>query len=288
MERVGSQGLLFQEYAAPNTRYSRQRSVHQHRDTLAIPGGYLEGVNAPRALIIDLDDTLIDSTASADRVWLNVAEAFAGRLNRSVAVIDQALLDAREWYWDCPNRHHEGRMNLDKARLDVVLRGFEAMGIKDKGLAEAFTAAYTEGRIDAIEPFPGAIEAVQQLREMGLKLALITNGQAMTQRKKVDVFELELLFDSVLIEGELGFGKPEPKVYERALRDLNAAAGETWMVGDNLEWEVGVPQSMGMSGVWVDWKKEGLPAEASIKPDLIIHSVAELPGHVEKALANQY
>lgn len=251
------------------------------KSTHAIPGGgYLPGVNAPRALIIDLDDTLIDSTASADRVWLNAAEAFAGRLDRSVAVIDQALLDAREWYWDCPKRHHEGRMNLDQARLDVVLHGFEAMGVQDKALAEAFTAAYTAGRIDAIEPFPGAIEAVQQLREMGLKLALITNGQAMTQRKKVDVFELELLFDTVLIEGELGYGKPEPRVYERALKDLGAQARETWMVGDNLEWEVGVPQSMGMGGVWVDWKGEGLPKETGIKPDLMIRSVAELPGCV--------
>ncbi len=66
------------------------------------------------------------------------------------------------------------------------------------------------------------------------------------QRSKINRFGLADLFDLILIEGEVGFGKPDPRVYERALESLGVAAGDTWMVGDNLEWDVAEPQRQGI------------------------------------------
>ena len=48
------------------------------------------------------------------------------------------------------------------------------------------------------------------------------------------------------------------------------------MVGDNLEWEVAVPQSLGMVGVWVDFAGKGLPYATKVKPDYIVRSISEL------------
>jgi len=51
------------------------------------------------------------------------------------------------------------------------------------------------------------------------------------------------------------------------------------MVGDNLEWEVEVPQRLGIYAIWLDTHDVGLPAESTIRPDRIIRSLAELlPG----------
>jgi len=63
----------------------------------------------------------------------------------------------------------------------------------------------------------------------------VTNGGADGQRAKIERFALAAHFDYVGIEGEVGFGKPHRDAYEAALRALGATAGETWMVGDNLE-----------------------------------------------------
>ena len=41
--------------------------------------------------------------------------------------------------------------------------------------------------------------------------------------------EFAELFDSILIEGELGFGKPDPRIYMRALKELNVTAVDAWM-----------------------------------------------------------
>ncbi len=56
--------------------------------------------------------------------------------------------------------------------------------------------------------FPDAHATLDRLKELGVKLALITNGAAEPQRAKVVRFALEHRFDHIQIEGEHGFGKP--------------------------------------------------------------------------------
>jgi putative hydrolase of the HAD superfamily len=124
--------------------------------------------------------------------------------------------------------------------------------------------------------FPGAHEAIDALKAHGVKLALVTNGAAETQRAKVERFALTHRFDHIQIEGEHGFGKPDERAYLHAMQALGVTAPETWMVGDNLEWEVEVPQRLGIYAIWMDWHGGGLPAGSTIKPDRIIRSLTEL------------
>ena len=98
-------------------------------------------------------------------------------------------------------------------------------------------------------------------------LALVTNGAAAPQRAKVERFDLARRFDHVQIEGEHGFGKPEERAYLHAMQALGVAASETWMVGDNLEWEVAAPQRLGIYAIWHDVTGEGLPPDSPVKPD---------------------
>ena len=110
----------------------------------------------------------------------------------------------------------------------------------------------------------------------GTRLALLTNGAAVAQRRKITRFELADLFDAILVEGELGFGKPDERVYERALSALDVKPSDAWMVGDNLEWDVAAPQKLGLSGIWIDTRGRGLPEQSSVRPDHIVRSLAEL------------
>jgi putative hydrolase of the HAD superfamily len=54
------------------------------------------------------------------------------------------------------------------------------------------------------------------------------------------------------------------------------SAPETWMIGDNLEWEIEVPQRLGIYAIWMDAHGDGLPADTTVKPDRIIRSLTEL------------
>jgi putative hydrolase of the HAD superfamily len=224
-----------------------------------------------------MDDTILTLTGTATRCWSDLCTTYAPRLGDLVVEELQTLLNTtRAAYWRDPARHRPGRLDLIGARRTILGQVLDQLGIQDPDLAQEMAHAFTEAQLSSIEAFPGAIDAVRTLRDRGVKLALITNGEAAEQRRKITRFDLDPLFDTVIVEGEFGVGKPDPAVYHHALDALGATPQDAWMVGDNLEWEVAVPKQLGLYTVWVDFEGKGLPASARVQPDRIIHNLAEL------------
>ena len=243
---------------------------------------YQNGNTLPPAMLIDMDDTIITLTETSTRCWGDLCVTFAPRLpvrathEEMLATLNQIRLE----FWRDPARHRPYRMDLMGSRRAILTQLLNQLGMAEgeeaAALAHEMAHHFTEAQLGTITAFPGAIEAVRELRARGVKLALITNGEGREQRRKIERFALAPLFDCVMVEGEFGKGKPDPEVYHHALNTLNVAPHETWMVGDNLEWEVAVPKQLGIYTVWVDFAAKGLPADAPAQPDRIIRNLAEL------------
>jgi putative hydrolase of the HAD superfamily len=125
--------------------------------------------------------------------------------------------------------------------------------------------------------FPDARRLLITLRDRGLPLALVTNGDAREQRAKIERHGLAPFFGAIVIEGEFGAGKPDAAVYETALAALGVAAGaDVWMVGDHLEFDVAGPQRLGLRAAWLDRPGVGVPAGAGIRPDRIVRGLDEM------------
>lgn len=210
---------------------------------------------------------------------LAIAQDLAAELgpHEPQAVADQ-LEAALTLFWSDPERHKVARFGIAEARRSVVRETFAALRPLSEDLADRFAAQFTAARDAMTVCFPGAIEGLQALRDHGIRLALITNGSAATQRAKIQRFDLAGFFDHIQIEGEVGFGKPEARAYHHAMAALGARPHETWIVGDHLEWEVRTPQSLGLTAVWCDGFAKGLPGDAPCTPDHIVVSLSELPG----------
>jgi putative hydrolase of the HAD superfamily len=231
----------------------------------------------PKAILFDMDDTILAYDNVADVVWAVVCNEFAARLDGvQPSALRTAIDQHRAWFWSDPERHRRGRLDLEFARREVVSGAFRRLGVEVPPVAEEIGLAYAKRREDAIEPFPGALETLGTMREKGVRLAIVTNGAAESQRRKIDRFGLEPYFDYVLIEGEFGAGKPEERVYMHALDQLDAGTDEAWMVGDNLEWEVAAPQRIGIFSIWMDGRRKGLPESTAVRPDRIINALPEL------------
>ena len=165
--------------------------------------------------------------------------------------------------------------------MQIAREAFETLEERGCGrLSEADAVGFAERfhaeRERSMVPFPGALETLDELRARGVRLALVTNGQAEIQRAKIERYDLARRFDHVQVEGEHGFGKPEDRAYLHALETLNVEAHEAWMVGDNLEWEVVAPQRLGLTAVWFDPRGVGLPRGSTVRPDRIIRDLTEL------------
>ncbi len=232
----------------------------------------------PRAILLDLDDTIVDFSGGAEACWLAACEAARQRFDGfDPAALVEAINRRREWYWSDPDRHREGRRDLRAASALIVAAAFVELDVAPPAdEARAIANDYRDRRDDGLSLIPGAVDAVERLRARGLRTALVTNGTAADQRAKIERFDLARLFDHVQIEGEFGAGKPEERVYRAALDALDVRPEQAWFAGDNLEWDVAAPQRLGMYGVWVDHLGHGLPPDPPTTPDRTVRALAEL------------
>lgn len=159
-------------------------------------------------------------------------------------------------------------------RFESWQHALAACGVEDDSLARDLDARFERERGNANPFVPGADEALTALGER-FRLGIVTNGIPDVQRTKLINTALTERFDPIIVSGELGIGKPDPRIYEQALKGAGSTAEETIMVGDNFRRDVAGAQEIGIRGVWISI---GRPSpDPSVTPWLTIESLAELP-----------
>jgi len=228
----------------------------------------------PRAVLLDLDDTIIESGPGADVAWREACEAEAARsVGTDLEALIEGVLRIREWFWADPERHRRGRTDPIPANTAIAAQALGELGHEEE-LARGIATGYRARRDTQVLIFPGALETLDWLRAEGFVTALVTNGNHGDQQAKIERFDLARHFDLIWIEGERGVGKPEIETYLGVLEGLALAPSDAWFVGDNIEWDVRAPQSLGMQGVWVSATAE--PPPAGVQPDATIAALGEL------------
>jgi len=236
----------------------------------------------PRAILFDMDDTILAVAGSARRVWMRIAEEFTAVLAPLSPEDFVIAIEAQSRrLWNDAEWNRQWRVRLVEARRHVVASAFAFVASTGRPIPTAeigykMADLFTVLRDEELSLFPDAHKTLDQLKQRGVRLALITNGAAEPQRAKVIRFALAERFDHVQIEGEHGFGKPEERAYTHAMEALGVSPQETWMVGDNLEWEIVAPQRLGIYAIWYDGYGTGLPPDCAVRPDRIIRSLTEL------------
>ena len=238
----------------------------------------------PKAILFDMDDTILNSTGKSAECWQTLAQQFAPACGGvHPEALCQAMVESSRWFWSDPDRHRTGRLDMMAARTKVIADALQQLGIADETLPREMAKVLRALRDDAMSFFPEAVEVLTALQAMPIALALVTNGEPGEQRAKIERFELASYFETIVVEGEFGIGKPDLQVYRHTLDLLGVVPREAWMVGDNLEWDVLGPQRVGMRGIWLDARGSGLPPGMSLHPDRIIRSLTELLEDVKRA-----
>jgi putative hydrolase of the HAD superfamily len=233
----------------------------------------------PRAMLIDMDDTIISAYSKPEAAWLAVASEFKDEIPLTPQELATTITTAGRAFWMTAGP--EWRLKLREARHVVVAKGFEMLRDAGRPTPPDEMIVILGNRFDAYREeqmyvFPDAHAAIDEFKARGIKLALVTNGPGDIQRPKIERFALQHRFDHIQIEGEHGFGKPDDQAYLHALQMLGVSAEETWMIGDNLEWEVVAPQRLGIYAIWMDVHGDGLPEGSTIKPDRVIRKLSDL------------
>lgn len=223
-----------------------------------------------KAIYFDLDDTLC---AYWDACKQGLRETFAAVAvaGFSPAQVGDAWATAfREF---CPHLRDLGfyekyLVEGGHTRLEQMRRTLDLLGITDEALALRLANTYLVRRHDALKLFPDALSVLGTLRER-YPLGLITNGPADVQREEIRLLELESHFSFVFIEGELGFGKPEPEVFRQAAEAAGCEPIELLFVGNSYKHDIAPAIAAGWKTAWIRRDSDVPPSASGVteKPE---------------------
>lgn len=202
-------------------------------------------------LLIDLDNTLVDREACFAR-W---AEAF---------VAEHELAHAVPWLVE-----HDAGGYTPRHLFFERVRAHFGVAHSVKELVEAYREAYPRMMQP---PAPQAVAVLEQLRDAGWKIAVVTNGDA-SQAVKLEAAALTELVDACCISEVEGVAKPHPEIFRRAAARCDSALDGAWMVGDNPEADIAGAVALGLKTVWIDHGRTW--AEKDYAPTAIARDLTE-------------
>ena len=127
------------------------------------------------------------------------------------------------------------------------------MGIFNEGTkgADVWRCLFTYCWPLAAVKYPFTEPTLIRLKEMGLKLGIITNGEHDLQWNKLRLLNFDYLFDEIVISGDVGVQKPETKPFEVMSKKLGIEPQNLLYVGDNPLNDVEGSRKAGYTPVWV-------------------------------------
>jgi len=237
-------------------------------------------IRRPRALLLDLDDTLLDHSRTSESVRRAcdlIASTFPG--------FDPSQLEAandRVWieYWpEIETLAWTGGMDGATSSREAWRRTLHACGSSDESIVEFAFERHQDLERKARRPFPDVGDVLTCAAELDLRLALVTNGPPDLQRDKLRGLGLTHSFDSIVISADVGAAKPDPAPFLVAIEQLDIEPADAWHVGDSLLTDVAGALAAGITAVWLNRsglaRQDGAPV-----PDLEITSLAELADHL--------
>lgn len=189
-----------------------------------------------KAVLFDLDGTLYDRDRLAAALFREQYAAFADELHG--IAYERFLHDVQEM-----DDHGYG---VKEAGYRTLVRTW---GL-DTGLADRLVEHFFESYDGHCRLSDDVRRTLEELRRRRLKLAVVTNGMSVRQRRKIAGLGLENAFDAILVSEEEGVRKPEAELFRRALARCGVAAHDALFVGDHPVVDVEGAHRAGLKAVW--------------------------------------
>lgn len=204
-------------------------------------------MSAMRAVIFDLDDTLIDQSSAARAASIGWGRGHGlGGSDEELATSWSTI--ATPHYRRYQRREvtfaEQRRARVREFLPHLDLAGDEAADDAFGGYLELYEAGWT--------CYPDAVPALRRVREAGLLAAILTNGEHAHQRLKLELMGLTDEVDEMFTSDQFPLGKPDPAPFLGTCSALGIEPGEALMVGDSLVADVEGALGAGLDAVLLD------------------------------------
>jgi putative hydrolase of the HAD superfamily len=220
-------------------------------------------VAALRAIIFDLDDTLVDQAGAARRAVVGWA-AEHGISGADVAHRWEAVSDRHY------RRYQSRELGFQEQRR---ARAREFLGVEVTDVeADALFAGYLTRYEAQWVAFDDAVPTLRRVRDAGLRTVVLTNGDDDHQRLKLDLTGLAAEVDLHVSTSTLPASKPDPSAYLLTCERAGIAPTEPLMVGNSLAHDVLGPIEAGLDAVLLD--RDDAHPEAAVRRIGTLHDLS--------------
>ena len=221
-----------------------------------------------RVVLLDLDDTLYDHTATSRRatestVAMEPALAAAGldavqaENLRQLADLHVAVAAGTGW--------------ADDARIERWRRILERFGgatARAEELAMHYRAVYHRHE----SPVDGALDLLRAFAEQRIAIAIVSNTARDEQVGKLERLGFAPFIQRLIVSADHGISKPDPRLFQIALRSVGETSEAAVHLGDSWTADVAGARAAGIRAIWFDRTGRGggaptdVPTISSLRP----------------------
>lgn len=222
-------------------------------------------------IFFDIDETLLKNAA---------AERYASRqfyfLHQKI--IQESLDNFLEYWKELTEqnlrRYFAGELSFQDQRRERLRQVFNDRLSLSDAEADNMFASYLKFYESSWELFPDVVECLNELK--AVRLGIISNGDSVQQRQKLDSLGILDRFSTIVISGDIGVSKPDTKIFLTACQKAEASPSECWHIGDDLRADFHGSMASGLNGIWLNRNGQEQPLRIPA-----IGSLNDLQGYID-------
>lgn len=219
-----------------------------------------------KAVLIDIDNTMLDFCKSADKA---IKILFKEKGLNYTDVVFPTFYEINEELWRRIERKELTKPELYKLRWKLI---FEALQIEyDSDVMEQDFRKILSG---IAEPVDNVYEMLDYLKGK-YKLYAASNSSYEHQIKRLTASDMLKYFDEIFVSEKVGALKPAKEFFDVCLNTIgDVSADEVVMIGDSLTADILGGNEYGIKTIWFNPNKLDIPENP--KPDYTVNSLLEV------------
>jgi 2-haloacid dehalogenase len=208
-------------------------------------------------ILFDADETLYDFKRSEREAFKNTMLKFNIKYDESYHLKIYQQINTILW-----KEFEQGHITQEKLNVERFKRLSYQLNISFD--ETNFAKSYIENLADASYLYDDSIALIENLN-IFYKLAIVTNGLTFVQDRRIRKSIISKYFDDIVISEEILISKPNPKIFEHVLKNINYTdKSKVLVVGDSLTSDIQGGINFGVDTCWYNPNK--IINETSIKP----------------------
>jgi putative hydrolase of the HAD superfamily len=232
-----------------------------------------------RAILFDLGDTLYQLDPMEASVGHDLVRLLRQRTSLSAAQSESAAAALTERFLGAANGVNANDES-DLRQADIAAEAIRLLSDQNipfsRPVGEAITDLFTRADIARFRPAPDTATRLQPFRDRGLKLGIVSNTSSRPALLTAYLTKIGIatIVETIVYSSEVGWRKPDARIYRQALGALGLTASEALFVGDRVAADVLGPQAVGMQAVLTHEFRQEAPGTA--RPASVIAHLGEL------------